>query len=105
MTSTSSSIKQFNQKLGQRIKFFRKQAGLSLKEVGNALNVSLQQIQKYETGLNRLSVDMLVRISAVLSVPIDALLEDSNVSNVLLDKSILCPICRLIKTITISHQS
>ena len=35
-----------------------------------ALGVSHQQVQKYERGHNRISVDMLAEIAAILEVPI-----------------------------------
>lgn len=61
--------------LGQRIKRFREQAGLSQTELGNRLGISYQQIQKYERGVNRLSVDTLLRMARALGQPVATLLE------------------------------
>nr|WP_245256844.1 helix-turn-helix transcriptional regulator [Bartonella sp. DB5-6] len=43
---------------------------MSQKQLAHALNVSYQQIQKYETGLNRVSAGRLKDIADILSVPL-----------------------------------
>jgi transcriptional regulator with XRE-family HTH domain len=43
---------------------------LSQSELGKALGVSFQQVQKYEKGVNRLSAAMMVRIAQVLKVDV-----------------------------------
>jgi transcriptional regulator with XRE-family HTH domain len=43
---------------------------LSQEELGAALGVTFQQIQKYEKGKNRMSAAMMVRIAAVLKVDV-----------------------------------
>ena len=43
---------------------------VSQSELGNALGVTFQQIQKYEKGVNRLSAAMMVRIAEVLKVDV-----------------------------------
>ena len=43
---------------------------VSQSELGNALGVTFQQIQKYEKGVNRLSAAMMVRIAEVLNVDV-----------------------------------
>ena len=48
---------------GQRIREARVAAGLSQDELGKALGVSFQQIQKYEKGINRLSSGRLMQIA------------------------------------------
>ncbi len=60
---------------GRTIAYFRKLAGLSQAELGRALDVSAQQVQKYENGLNRVSVGRAIRISQVLDVPLMILLD------------------------------
>lgn len=61
--------------LGVRIKGFRELAGLSQADLGEKLGVSYQQIQKYERGTNRVSVDTLVRMGRVLGQPVVAFLD------------------------------
>ena len=52
--------------VGQRIKERRKALSISQEKLGEALGVSFQQIQKYEKGINRVSVSSLKAISEFL---------------------------------------
>ncbi|UNE53979.1 helix-turn-helix domain-containing protein [Bartonella machadoae] len=56
--------------IGKKIRFKRKMLKMSQKELGNLLGLSAQQIQKYETGLNRVSAGRLKEISEKLDVPL-----------------------------------
>ncbi|MET3589228.1 transcriptional regulator with XRE-family HTH domain [Bartonella silvatica] len=56
--------------VGKKIRFRRKMLKMSQKQLGHALNVSSQQVQKYETGLNRVSAERLKEISDILKVQI-----------------------------------
>ena len=53
---------------GGRVRALRRERGLSRAALGAACNVSGQQIEKYETGVNRLSVSRLYLIAAALGV-------------------------------------
>jgi transcriptional regulator with XRE-family HTH domain len=64
--------------VGARIRRFREQAGLSQSELGEKLGVSYQQIQKYERGTNRVSVDTLVRLGRILNHPLVAFLDPND---------------------------
>ena len=61
--------------LGAKIRRLREQAGLSQSQLGERLGVSYQQIQKYERGVNRFSVDALIKLARALDVPVAGLLE------------------------------
>ena len=54
--------------VGERLRQRRMLRGLSQAQLANAVGVSFQQIQKYETGRNRLSVSRLHQLAAVLGV-------------------------------------
>ncbi|UTO28230.1 helix-turn-helix domain-containing protein [Bartonella harrusi] len=56
--------------IGKKIRFRRKMLKMSQKELGHSLNLSAQQIQKYETGLNRVSAGRLKEIAEKLDVPL-----------------------------------
>ncbi|UTO28212.1 helix-turn-helix domain-containing protein [Bartonella harrusi] len=56
--------------IGKKIRFKRKMLKISQKELGNLLGLSAQQIQKYETGLNRVSAGCLKEIAEKLDVPL-----------------------------------
>lgn len=54
--------------VGQRLKQLRKVRGLSQTDLGNKLELSFQQIQKYETGSNRISASRLFELGQALNV-------------------------------------
>ncbi len=56
--------------VGQRLKMARKMRRMSLVSVAKELDLSFQQIQKYETGANRISASCLYDLSRVLEVPV-----------------------------------
>ncbi|WP_375608441.1 MULTISPECIES: helix-turn-helix domain-containing protein [unclassified Bartonella] len=56
--------------IGKKIRLRRKMLKMSQKTLGQHLDVTFQQIQKYENGLNRVSAGRLKRISDILDVPI-----------------------------------
>ena len=60
--------------IGRRVRRLRIARGCSQSELGIAINVTFQQIQKYEAGTNRIAASTLVRIAAVLDVAPDELL-------------------------------
>ena len=62
--------------VGVRLKQRRIQCGLTLANLGEQLGVSYQQTQKYEKGVNRISVSTLYRIADILDVPIHYFFEN-----------------------------
>ena len=56
--------------VGARMKLRRVLLGLSQAELGAALGLTFQQIQKYERAANRISASMLHHIATVLDVPV-----------------------------------
>lgn len=56
--------------VGNRVRELRTRAGLSQTELGTALGVSFQQIQKYEKGSNRMGASRLVQVCEALNVGI-----------------------------------
>lgn len=63
--------------IGQRMRQLREGARLSQSDVGAFLDVSYQQVQKYERGINRISVEKLQRLAEALRVPMTAFFEDT----------------------------
>ncbi|MFP4817505.1 helix-turn-helix domain-containing protein [Providencia hangzhouensis] len=49
----------------------RKELGISGLELAKRLNISQQQVSRYERGVNKMSLDMLLNISIALNVPMD----------------------------------
>lgn len=58
------------QHIGRRIRDKRKQRGWSQKALAERVGVAFQQIQKYESGANRVNSVALYQISRKLDVPI-----------------------------------
>ena len=54
-------------KLGEKIRIRRTAAGISQTDLGDALGVTFQQIQKYEKGANRVSAVRLEQIATALN--------------------------------------
>ena len=66
----------FNKHLGVKLKLRRLALGLTQTKVANAINVTFQQIQKYEKGTNGVSSIRLLQLSNYLKVPIAYFFED-----------------------------
>jgi transcriptional regulator with XRE-family HTH domain len=63
--------------LGRAIRVARSAAGKSQEDVASQIDVTFQQLQKYETGKNRIPVKHLVSISEYLEVPLSQLIAPS----------------------------
>jgi transcriptional regulator with XRE-family HTH domain len=68
----------FNKHLGNKLKLRRLALGLTQTKVAKAINVTFQQIQKYEKGTNGVSSSRLLQLSNYLKVPINFFFEDSS---------------------------
>lgn len=56
--------------VGQRIRRRRWMVGMTQQQLGESVGIKFQQIQKYETGMNRVSASRLYEISKALEVPV-----------------------------------
>jgi transcriptional regulator with XRE-family HTH domain len=63
--------------IGRLVRVHRMAHGLSQTELGNQIGVTFQQVQKYESGANRISMGRLTRIAHVLGVRVIYLLGGS----------------------------
>jgi transcriptional regulator with XRE-family HTH domain len=72
-----------DQHVGQRLKHRRIVLGLTRQDVGDAVKVSVQQIHKYETAINRVSSSKLYNLARFLKVPVNYFFEmlESTVPN------------------------
>ena len=62
--------------VGRRIRLRRTLLGLSQEKLGEALNITFQQVQKYERGSNRVSASRLWDTAQILDVPISFFFDD-----------------------------
>ena len=60
--------------IGLRVKAYRDIQGLSQTDLGEAVGVTFQQIQKYESGKNKVSVSRLIDMCKILNTPLMAFL-------------------------------
>lgn len=65
-----SRSRRIDQHVGERIRLRRTELGLTQEQLAEALDVSYQQIQKYETGANRISAGRIFEIARKLGVEI-----------------------------------
>ena len=56
--------------VGERVRGRRKELGISQADLGKAVDLTFQQIQKYERGSNRISASKLHQMSEYLKVPV-----------------------------------
>lgn len=56
--------------VGQRVRWRRRELHLTQEKLGELLNLTFQQVQKYEKGVNRVSAGRLFELAAVLGVPV-----------------------------------
>ena len=66
----------FNKHLGNKLKLRRLALGLTQTKVAKAINVTFQQIQKYEKGTNGVSSTRLLQLANYLKVPVNYFFED-----------------------------
>jgi transcriptional regulator with XRE-family HTH domain len=67
---------ELNQHLGKQLRARRSSLGLTQTQVARAINVTFQQIQKYEKGTNGVSSSRLLQLANFLKVPIKYFFEE-----------------------------
>ena len=66
----------FNKHLGSKLRMRRLALGLTQTKVAQAINITFQQIQKYEKGTNGISSLRLLQLANFLKVPVVYFFED-----------------------------
>lgn len=64
--------------VGKRVRHRRWMIGMTQQQLAERVGIKFQQIQKYETGMNRISASRLWDIAAVLGVPVSFFFEGLN---------------------------
>ena len=77
----------FNKHLGSKLKLRRLALGLTQTKVAKAINVTFQQIQKYEKGTNGVSSIRLLQLANFLKVTVNYFFEDFSEYLINLEKS------------------
>ena len=77
------------EEIGRNIKKFRVQRRITQTALAKKLNISYQQVQKYENGFNRISARTLYKISCILNIPISRFFEEPNKNETFTEENIL----------------
>ena len=72
--------KPFDEHIGGKLRKVRTAAKINQTVLGKALGVSFQQIQKFESGQNRISVGQLWLLCRFLEIPITSVFEGASVN-------------------------
>ncbi|HZV20387.1 MAG TPA: helix-turn-helix transcriptional regulator, partial [Hyphomicrobiales bacterium] len=67
--------------VGSRVRYRRMIIGMSQEKLGEKMNLTFQQIQKYEKGTNRIGASRLFQLSKILDVPVGYFFEDAIAGN------------------------
>ena len=65
-----------SKEIGGRIREFRQKKAISQERLAELLDMSPQQVQKYEAGTSRLNSDKMQRLADVLGITIYSLFQD-----------------------------
>ncbi len=68
MPRKATTNKHIDRLIGQRVRFFRIERQLSQHELASKLGISYQQLHKYETGANSISISRLYQIAEALQI-------------------------------------
>ena len=71
----------FNRHLGSKLRMRRLALGLTQSKVAQSINVTFQQIQKYEKGTNGISSLRIMQLANFLKVPVVYFFEDYQLQN------------------------
>ena len=67
---TPKAPNEIDRLVGSRVRMRRMLIGMSQEQLGEALGITVPQVQKYEKGVNRIGASRLHKIAGILDVPI-----------------------------------
>lgn len=68
-------VQDYRKNVGETIRKYRLAAHMSQMSLAEKIGISYQQLQKYEKGINNISIYRLQQICEILKVPVDTFLE------------------------------
>lgn len=75
---SKNDLVSIDRRVGERIRFARRNAGMTQKDVGVALSTSYQHVQKYEKGLHSIQGAKLYALAALFDVSVEFFFEGIN---------------------------
>ncbi len=69
------AISDVERAVGLKVRQFRQAKGWTQENLAKELGITYQQVCKYESGLNRLSIGMLIKVAAVFNLSVLAFLD------------------------------
>ncbi len=60
---------------GANVRRIRKEKGLSMQNIADKLNCSMQAVSQYERGTRKITLETAKKLAAALDVPLDSLIE------------------------------
>ena len=73
--ATVKSPTDIDREVGKRLRALREEAGMSQTALGERSGITFQQVQKYENGVNRVSIGRLIEFCEALGVPASQVLD------------------------------
>jgi transcriptional regulator with XRE-family HTH domain len=75
--SGARSLTSIDRSVAERLKTARLESGVTQEHTARVLGVSFQQVQKYESGANRISAGRLLQLSHLYKKPLDWFFDDT----------------------------
>lgn len=87
--NATKSLKSVMRYIGINIRKNREKLGMTQKDLGDKINKSFQQVQKYESGQNKISADLLYILSVLFKKPVSEFFPDSQTKeSILMDSNV-----------------
>lgn len=67
-----------SKEIGWKVRKLRQQAGWTQENLAEKIGVSVQQIQNYESGANKMNTDRLQQVAQALDIPVQSIFTDSD---------------------------
>ena len=81
MKEKNIEINAIDKLVSRRVKYRRRTLGISQRDMAKHVGLSIQQIYKYEMGINRISCGILHSISILLKVPVSYFFNEDNITD------------------------
>ncbi|MBA8667246.1 response regulator [Holosporaceae bacterium 'Namur'] len=82
----SLEINNLDKFLGKKVRNFRVKMRWPLKKLASELNISIQQVQRYEQGINKISASLLYEIAKIFNAQITCFFEGFEAENSLVEE-------------------